>query len=289
MALEKIKDIGEKYAAGLEAGRKGVEQVGTLVKGVQQLRGSMKGGNGGGPIEKAQGAAQGVKKLAQAAKGGKDPKVVKTAHLIQEQIDVAVPRRTAYDQWTQFKRFASLMKGIENVDQRVDDKVTWEAKIGPVRRKWKTQITEQVPDERIAWKSTGGVDTVGVVTFHSLGPRLTRTMLQMEYHPKGLVEGIGNLLRIQRRRARRDLKLYKNYLELAGTATGGWRGTIKKKEDLKTEGSNEEAAGSTGDDEDKGRKGNGSRSSSRPKAKSGGRRSSSQRRQSGTARQRKSA
>src|SRR5438067_3493413 len=244
MAFEKIKDAADKYTSGLDRGKKGVEQFGTLIKGVKQLKDALPGGNGdgggGGPIE-------GAKNIAKAASGkGDELKTVKTSHLIDEKIDVAVPRTSAYNQWTQFKEFKAIMKGVEAIDQRRPDRVTFTAKIGPSRRQWQTQITEQVPDERIAWKTTGGADTMGVVTFHSLDDRLTRVQLQMEYHPKGLVEGFANLFRIQRRRARRDLKLFKNYLEIAGKESGAWRGTIRKKEDLKKDVANESSSGSTG-------------------------------------------
>src|ERR1041385_1797207 len=159
MALEKLKHVAEKYTSGMEKGRKGIEQVGGLVKGVTQLRSAMSGSESGGPASKAEGAIKGAKQVARAAKG-QEPKVVKTSHVIEEHIDAAVPRRTAYNQWTQFKDLSQLMKGLEGVDQRSPDKVTWKAKIGPSRREWKTQITEQVPDERIAWKSAGGAGPV---------------------------------------------------------------------------------------------------------------------------------
>ena len=280
MAFEKIKDAADKYTSGLEKGKKGVEQLGTLVKGVRQLKGVLPGGGGDGGSEG--GPVQGIKNVAKAATGkGDQPKTVKTAHLIDEKIDVAVPRRTAYNQWTQFKQFKSIMKGVQTVEQTRPDRVKWEAKIGPSRRQWQTQITEQVPDERIAWKTTGGVETVGVVTFHSLDDRLTRVQVQMEYHPKGFVEGFGNLFRIQRRRARRDLKLFKNYLEIAGKETGGWRGTIRKKEDLKKDAKNEETAEGTNE---------GSRVSRKPRKSSARSSSGSSRsRSSGNGRQRKSA
>lgn len=268
MAFEKLKDVTDKYTSGLEKGRKSVEQVGTLVKGVAQLKSAFtgNGSNGGG---RAENAVEGAKKLAGAAKGD-EPKPVKTSHLIEEEIDVAVPRRTAYNQWTQFAQFSQIMKGVEGVDQRRPDRVTWTAKIGPSRRQWTTQITEQVPDERIAWKTTGGAETVGVVTFHSLEERLTRVVVDMEYHPKGIVEGVGNLLRIQRRRVRRDLKLFKHFLELAGHETGAWRGSIRKKEDLRKGGSNEEVAKGSGEQDDTPRKprSGGSSSSSRSGSRS---------------------
>lgn len=155
----------------------------------------------------------------------------KLSHLIEEHIDVAVPRSVAYNQWTQFEMFPSIVKGAERVEQKERDKAEWTSKIGPSRRSWSSEITEQVPDERIAWKTTGGLQMKGVVTFHSLDDNLTRVHVQIEYTPRGPVEHVANLLRIQRRRVRRDLRLFKHFVELRGEATGAWRSRIAKKDE----------------------------------------------------------
>jgi hypothetical protein len=160
-------------------------------------------------------------------RGGDAPP--KLSHLIEEHIEIGVPRSEAYNQWTQFEMFPSIVKGAERVEQQERDKVEWTSKIGPSRRTWPSEITEQVPDERIAWKSTGGLQMKGVVTFHSLDDELTRVLVQIEYDPRGPVEGVGNLLRIQHRRVRRDLRLFKHFVELRGEATGAWRSRIAKK------------------------------------------------------------
>jgi Polyketide cyclase / dehydrase and lipid transport len=125
------------------------------------------------------------------------------------------------------------MKAVQQADQKdhEDDQTTWSVKIGPSARQWEAEITEQVPDERIVWKATDGANNWGVVTFHSLDDNLTRVMVQMEYHPNGFIEKTGNLLRIQRRRVRRELRLFKHFLEIPGQETGGWRGEIHKDED----------------------------------------------------------
>ncbi len=164
----------------------------------------------------------------------------KLSHLIEEHVEVAVPRKVAYNQWTQFETFPAITKGAERVEQQERDKVAWTSKIGPSRRSWQGEITEQVPDERIAWKSTGGLQLKGVVTFHSLDDDLTRVLVQIEYDPKGPVETVGNLLRVQRRRVRRDLRLFKHFLELRGEETGAWRSRIAKKDETKGEGRGEE-------------------------------------------------
>lgn len=172
-----------------------------------------------------------VSALARAGKGGGGSKP-KLSHLIEQHTDIAVPRSVVYNQWTQLEMWPTIVKGVEQVEQVRDDRARWTAKIGPSRRSWTGRIVEQVPDERIAWKSEGGVALHGVVTFHSLDQELTRVLLQMEYKPGGPVEWVGNTLRIQRRRAKRDLRLFKHFVELRGEETGAWRGRIEGREKL---------------------------------------------------------
>jgi len=240
MAAEKLKDLGGKAVSGFRNGTGKAQTAATIVGGLRAVTNAFGGnggkGGGGGTMDKVKDMADAVKSLSKSQGKG-----VKTSHIIQEHIDVAVPRRVAYNQWTQFKEFSSIMKGVEQAEQEEDDKLEFEAKIGPVRRKWKAEIVEQVPDQRIAWRSTGGAENAGVVTFHSLDDSLTRVMVQMEYHPKGAVEHVGNFLRVQRRRVRRDLRLFKNYLELQGEESGAWRGKIARKQDLKEKGENSPA------------------------------------------------
>lgn len=167
-----------------------------------------------------------IKEAAKLSGGDGAPKL---SHVIEEHTDVAVPRSVAYNQWTQFEMFPAIMKGAESVEQQERDKVSWTSKIGPSRRSWQGEITEQVPDERISWKSTGGLSLRGVVTFHSLDDNLTHVLVEIEYDPRGPVEHVGNLLRVQRRRVRRDLRLFKHFVELRGEETGAWRSRIAKK------------------------------------------------------------
>jgi uncharacterized membrane protein len=172
-----------------------------------------------------------IKAIARGG-GGSGQAKPKLSHLIEQHVDVAVPRTNVYNQWTQFEMFPTLTKGIESASQEEDDKVKWTAKIGPSRRTWTGKIVEQIPDERIAWKSEGGASLQGAVTFHSLSDDLTRVLLQMEYKPTGPVEWTGNTLRIQRRRAKRDLRLFKHFIEMRGEETGAWRGRIEADESL---------------------------------------------------------
>lgn len=146
--------------------------------------------------------------------------------IIKESIDVGVPLKTAYNQWTQFADMPTYMKGPQSVDHEADDETRWVVKIGPSRRRWTAKILEQDPDERIVWESSEGTENRGVVTFHRLDGNLTRVQVEMEYFPNGFVEKVGNIFLMARRRVRKDLRLYKHFLELAGSETGAWRGEI---------------------------------------------------------------
>jgi uncharacterized membrane protein len=145
---------------------------------------------------------------------------------IEQSIDVEVPVRTAYDQWTRFEDFPSFMEGVESVTQLDDTHLPWVAEIAGVRREWDAAITEQHPDLRVAWTATSGTDNAGVVTFHRLDDDRTRVMLQLDIEPNGLVERAGDALGIIRRRAAGDLERFKVLIEERGVATGGWRGDV---------------------------------------------------------------
>ncbi|RKE17533.1 SRPBCC family protein [Streptomyces sp. TLI_171] len=160
--------------------------------------------------------------------GGKDTKVTN----IVEQIDVGVPVRVAYNQWTQFQDFPKYTKKLENVDQSEDQKLTWKAGIFLSHRTWESTIVEQVPDELIAWRSKGEKGSAdGTVTFHELAPNLTRILLVIEYHPQGLFERTGNLWRAQGRRVRLELKHFRRHVMtrtvLDPDSVEGWRGEIR--------------------------------------------------------------
>jgi hypothetical protein len=147
---------------------------------------------------------------------------------IVEDIDVGVPCRVAYDQWTQFHEFSTWAKGVQGVDRTDDTTSNWKAKIFWSSRSWHGKVTEQVPDRRIAWTSEGAKGTTkGVVTFHPLADDLTKVLLDIQYFPKGLFEKTGNIWRAQGRRARLDLKLYRRFVMMRGEATGAWRGEIR--------------------------------------------------------------
>jgi uncharacterized membrane protein len=145
---------------------------------------------------------------------------------IEQSIDIDVPVRTAYDQWTQFEEFPTFMEGVESIVQLDDTHLHWVAEIAGVRREWDAEITEQHPDQRIAWTATDGARNAGVVTFHRISDECTRIMLQLDVEPQGLVERAGDALGIIRRRAEGDLGRFKNLIEGTGDASGAWRGEV---------------------------------------------------------------
>src|SRR5690242_14510954 len=132
---------------------------------------------------------------------------------IEQSIEIDVPISAAYNQWTQFEDFPAFMEGVESVQQIDDTHLHWTAEVGGVRREWNAEITEQRPDERVAWRSTDGASNGGVVTFHRLDPNRTKTMLQMEFDPEGFVENVGDKLGFVERRAKGDLERFKEFME----------------------------------------------------------------------------
>jgi uncharacterized membrane protein len=145
---------------------------------------------------------------------------------IEQSIDVNVPVRTAYDQWTQFEEFPRFMEGVREVRQLDDKRLTWCAEVGGKEKRWEAEITEQIPDARIAWRSRTGANNAGVVTFHRLDDRKTRVMLQLDYDPQGVVENVGDAVGVVSSRVRGDLARFKDFIEQRGRETGAWRGSI---------------------------------------------------------------
>jgi uncharacterized membrane protein len=168
--------------------------------------------------------------FGKGGKGGQGKKLKVTN--IVESIDVGVPIDVAYNQWTQFRDFPSFMKKVENVDQVEDEKLHWKAQIFWSHREWDADIIEQVPEERIVWRSKGQKGHVdGAVTFHKLAPNMTRILVVLEYHPQGLFEHTGNMWRAQGRRARLELKHFRRHVMtstiLHPDEIEGWRGSIE--------------------------------------------------------------
>lgn len=162
------------------------------------------------------GAAGQVAETAAKAVGGKSQRSAKKFTHITEVIDVGVPVDVAYDHWTRYEEFSDWSKGVRSVDEKDDDESNWKVKIGPSSRSWQAKVEEETEDERIAWTSDGAKgSTRGVVTFHEIGDRLTRIVVDVEYHPSGPVERVGNLWRVAGRRLRLDLKRFRHHVMFA--------------------------------------------------------------------------
>lgn len=191
--------------------------------------------------------------FAQKAKGVKDSVVGKAKDLVGggkgkgkagdtkvtsiiEVLDLGVPLRFAYDHWTQYEKFGSFTKGVRNVSQSDEVTTDWKVKVGPSTRGFKATVQEQVPDERIVWTSEGAKGTTrGAVSFHELGPALTRIVLVVEYYPSGFFEKTGNLWRAQGRRLRLDFKHFQRYVTLTEEEPeDAWRGEIRDGEVVRT-------------------------------------------------------
>lgn len=149
---------------------------------------------------------------------------------IQKSIDVSQPINVVYNQWTQFEEFPHFMEGVKEVRQLDDKRLHWKAEIGGKMEEWDAEIFEQIPDERIAWRSVGGAKNSGMVNFQSLGPNETRVMVNVNYDPQETSEKIGSALGVVSARVSGDLKRFKEFIENRGAATGAWRGEIRGRE-----------------------------------------------------------
>ncbi|MCS0500515.1 SRPBCC family protein [Protaetiibacter mangrovi] len=148
---------------------------------------------------------------------------------ITESIDVDVPVTTAYNQWTQFESFPHFLDEVERITQTDDTHQHWVVNVGGATREFDTEITEQHPDERVAWTSTGG-DTqhAGVVTFHKLSDTSSRVTAQLDWQPDGALELLGSLVGAGSHAVKKDLKNFKEYIESAGHESGAWRGDVPR-------------------------------------------------------------
>lgn len=147
---------------------------------------------------------------------------------VEKSCQVNVPVSTAYNQWTQFEDFPKFMEGIKEVRQLDDTHLHWRAEIAGKDKEWNAQITEQIPDKRIAWRSTTGAPNGGVITFHRIDDNTTRIMVQMDYEPEGVVENVGDALGVFSRRVEGDLERFKDFIESRGQETGAWRGQVNQ-------------------------------------------------------------
>ncbi len=145
---------------------------------------------------------------------------------IEKSIDVRVPVHTAYNQWTQFEDFPQFMEGVKEVRQLDDKRLYWKAEVGGKEKEWNAEISEQVPDQRIAWHSTTGARNAGQVAFHQIDSNSTRVTLILDYEPEGVTENVGDMAGVVSRRVEADLKRFKDFIETRGRETGAWRGEI---------------------------------------------------------------
>jgi uncharacterized membrane protein len=150
---------------------------------------------------------------------------------VEKSIDVNVPITTAYNQWTQFEEFPRFMGGVEKITQIDDTRLHWEVSIAGVDREFDAEITEQHPDERIAWRSTDGESHAGVVTFHRIEDAVTRINVQIDWKPKDLLEKVGSLLQVDDIQIGKDLKRFKELIEEQGVEDGAWRGDVDRAPD----------------------------------------------------------
>ncbi|MFJ6688869.1 SRPBCC family protein [Streptomyces sp. NPDC091294] len=246
--LGDLKDAlgGYLSAAGQGLVGRAGERIGSLTDRLTESADGTASQGGGG--SKSGGGSKGG---GGSASGGS----VKATH-IMETVDIGVPLRTVYDQWTQLQDFSGFTKGVQSVSPHDEVTSDWTAKIAFSSRSWKATVQEQVPDQRIAWTSEGAKGSAnGVVTFHALAPRLTRVVVVVEYYPAGFFEKTGNLWRAQGRRLRLDLKHFARHVTLADAEEiEGWRGEIRDGEVVRSheEALDEEEADAddTGDDED---------------------------------------
>ena len=145
---------------------------------------------------------------------------------ITTSIDVDVPVRVAYDQWTQFESFPEFMEGVDRVVQLTDTTLEWTATIAGVEKRWRAEIWEQRPDEVVSWRSTDGARNDGSVRFESLGATKTRVELLLDVEPEGPIETAGAALGVVERRVKGDLERFRDFIEARGQATGAWRGGV---------------------------------------------------------------
>ncbi len=144
-----------------------------------------------------------------------------------ESVDVDVDVTTAYNQWTQFESFPQFMDGVDEIKQLDDTHLHWKTSIGGVTREFDATITEQHPDERVAWKSDDGTSHAGVITFHRLGDHQTRVTAQIDIDPEGLAETVADKTGIISHRVKADLARFKEFIEARdGNETGAWRGDV---------------------------------------------------------------
>ncbi|WP_306328477.1 SRPBCC family protein [Streptomyces venezuelae] len=222
-ATDKLEDVTDQLYDVAENGGKLTDIGGRLLKGDSPAK-AVVGQTLGGLKDKVTDAAS---NLFGGGKGKRKSGSQKMTSIV-ETIDVGAPLRRVYNHWTQYEDFSGFAKGVRNVSQGDETTSDWKVKVGPSTRSWKATVQEQVPDDRIVWTSEGAKGSVrGCVSFHDLGPTLTRILLTVEYYPSGLFEKTGNIWRAQGRRLRLDMKHFRRHVTLTDDEPEGWRGEIR--------------------------------------------------------------
>lgn len=150
---------------------------------------------------------------------------------IEQSVELGVPARTAYNQWTQFRDFPLFMSNVTAVEQVDDWHLNCRARVGGKTHEWQVEICEQIPDKRIAWKSLSGPWNAGVVTFHRIDDGQSKMMVQLEYSPEGTLQVAYDKLGLAKGQLKKELEGFKDFIETRGKETGAWRGAIPNKEE----------------------------------------------------------
>lgn len=227
-ATDKLEDVTDQLHDVAENGGSLADIGGRMLKGDSPVK-ALVGSKLGGLKDKVTDAASNLMGSGKRKSGSQ--KITS----IVETIDVGAPLRRVYNHWTQYEDFSGFTKGVRDVSQGDETTSDWKVKVGPSTRSWKATVQEQVPDDCIVWTSDGAKgSTRGCVSFHELGPTLTRILVTVEYYPSGFFEKTGNLWRAQGRRLRLDLKHFRRHVTLTDDEPEGWRGEIRDGEVVRT-------------------------------------------------------
>ncbi|MCP9485371.1 MAG: SRPBCC family protein [Gaiellaceae bacterium MAG52_C11] len=147
---------------------------------------------------------------------------------VEESIELEVPVRTAYNQWTQFEEFPQFMEHVDEVKQLDDEHLHWKVTIAGKTEEFDAEVAEQIPDTRIAWRSTSGRQNSGAVDFHPLGDNRSQIMVALDAETEGAMEKAADASGFAARQLRGDLKRFKELIEQQGSETGAWRGIVER-------------------------------------------------------------
>lgn len=130
-----------------------------------------------------------------------------------ESVDVRAPVSVAWDLWSDVTRWPSFLSHVRLVEPMDERRFAWQLELPGAEKNFVAELTEVVPENRIAWHTVEGVDHAGVVTFHRLSDTTSRVTLQIEYDPKGFVEHLGALTNLDSTLANYDLGEFQKLAE----------------------------------------------------------------------------